>query len=177
MKKLLILPLLLAFQLVSGQWNVLGWNPYNVRDTEGDSTFVLSSPSRDSLQEGVASWVPASSGGGASYMVYTALISQSATDDPTAIVLENTIGTVTFARNGAGDYNIVFTAPCNNLLIAGDTDNGVEYQIYATDDTHQGSVLVSCAGGSGLSIITRNASRTLEDDILFKFPIEIKYYP
>lgn len=38
-------------------------------------------------------------GGGASYAIYTALLSQSGTDDPTATVLENTLGgTVVWTR-------------------------------------------------------------------------------
>lgn len=38
--------------------------------------------------------------------VYTALINQSSTDPPTAIVLENTIGQVRWSYNGVGKYQI-----------------------------------------------------------------------
>jgi hypothetical protein len=41
------------------------------------------------------------------YKVYSALISQLGTDAPTAIVLENTIGTITFSYNNIGQYNIL----------------------------------------------------------------------
>ena len=45
--------------------------------------------------------------GGSTYKVYTALISQSGINDPTAIVLENTLGApVTFSRAGDGTYYI-----------------------------------------------------------------------
>ena len=48
------------------------------------------------------------------YKVYTALYSQSSTSNPTAIVLENTLGTVTFTRSSTGVYSVnssgLFTA-------------------------------------------------------------------
>lgn len=45
-------------------------------------------------------------GGGLSYKVYTALLTQSGTDAPVATVLENTLGgTVVWTRQSAGIYN------------------------------------------------------------------------
>ena len=83
--------------MASAQWNTIGWNPYLLRDTSGDSTFVLSAPSRIAIQNGVANWTPSTSGA-ASYLVYTALLTQSGTDAPVATVLENTLGgTVTWS--------------------------------------------------------------------------------
>ncbi len=38
------------------------------------------------------------------YKVYTAIVSQSGTNNPTVAVLENTLGTVTATRNNAGVY-------------------------------------------------------------------------
>jgi hypothetical protein len=44
-------------------------------------------------------------GGGASYLVYTAIINQTGSSAPVANVLENTLGgTVVWSRNTAGDY-------------------------------------------------------------------------
>ena len=44
-------------------------------------------------------------GGGASYLVYVALLSQSGTDAPVATVLENTLGgAVVWTREGGGEY-------------------------------------------------------------------------
>ncbi len=44
-------------------------------------------------------------GGGASYLVYTALLSQSGTDAPVATVLENTLGgAVVWTRDDVGEY-------------------------------------------------------------------------
>ena len=55
-------------------------------------------------------WRPATAGGGgASYLVYTALLSQSGTSAPTATVLENTLGTVVWTRSEAGIYIGTFT--------------------------------------------------------------------
>lgn len=49
------------------------------------------------------------SGGGLSYKVYSALLAQTGTDDPVATVLENTIGTITWSRGGAGFYEATCT--------------------------------------------------------------------
>jgi hypothetical protein len=43
------------------------------------------------------------------YKVYSALISQSGTSAPTVTVLENTIGTIVWARSASGDYNGTLT--------------------------------------------------------------------
>lgn len=49
-------------------------------------------------------------GGGSSYLVYTALLSQSGTSAPTATVLENTLGgSITWVRNSTGDYSGTLT--------------------------------------------------------------------
>ena len=91
--------------MASAQWNVIGWNPYLQRDTSGDSTFVLSAPSRIAIQNGVANWTPSTSGGGASYLVYTALLTQTGTDAPVATVLQNTLGgTVVWSYSSIGIY-------------------------------------------------------------------------
>ena len=41
----------------------------------------------------------------APYQVYTALISQTGTNAPTVIVLENTIGNIVWTRTGTGNYS------------------------------------------------------------------------
>jgi hypothetical protein len=45
------------------------------------------------------------SGIGLGYKVYTALLTQTGTNAPTAIVLENTIGNIVWTRNGTGSYD------------------------------------------------------------------------
>lgn len=143
MKKLLILPLLLAFQIVSAQWNAIGWNPFTLRSTSGDSTFVLSAPSRVDLQKGTASWVPERQ---ASYKVYTALLTQTGTDAPVATVLENTLGgTVVWSYEDVGVYKgtligaftankTFFPQKSYILLNDGDTQVTVGYNSLSTND-------------------------------------------
>ncbi len=72
------------------------YSPLVVRDTT-DGYVVEIDP--DSL----AAWRP-------KYKVYTALLSQSGTSAPTAIVLENTLGaTPTFSYNAQGNYTVTCT--------------------------------------------------------------------
>lgn len=54
----------------------------------------------------IAAIFPGYAGGGsAGYLVYTALLSQSGTDAPTAVVLANTLGgTVVWTRGGQGSF-------------------------------------------------------------------------
>ena len=120
MKKIpFLISFLLIVQMASAQWNTIGWNPYLLRDTSGDSTFVLSAPSRVAIQNGVANWTPSTSGGGASYLVYTALLTQSGTDAPVATVLENTLGgTVVWTRTDVGTYEGTLTGAFSSNAIA-----------------------------------------------------------
>src|SRR5688500_2623877 len=66
---------------------------------------------------------PSSGGGGASYLVYAALLTQSGTSAPVATVLENTLGgTVVWARSAGGIYTGTlagaFTADKTALSVA-----------------------------------------------------------
>lgn len=161
MKKLLILPLLLVFQIVSAQWNAIGWNPFTLRSTSGDSTFVLSAPSRVDLQKGTASWVPERQ---ASYLVYTALLSQTGTDAPVATVLENTLGgTVVWSYNDVGYY----TATLANAF----TENKTYLPLVIINDG--GPVVVSVSWASS-SAIELNIS---SNGLLGATPFEIRVYP
>jgi len=68
-----------------------------IADGTQASGYVLTSDAN-----GLASWTASSS---VSYKVYTALLTQSSTSAPTAIVLENTLGvTVTYAYSITGEY-------------------------------------------------------------------------
>lgn len=56
-------------------------------------------------------WSEIQTTGGVNYKVYTALLTQSGTASPTAIVLENTLGvTVTFRYVGVGQYSLTASA-------------------------------------------------------------------
>jgi len=56
------------------------------------------------------------------YKVYTAILSQSGTSTPTATVLENTLGNITWSRNSAGNYeansNSLFLSNKTSILIS-----------------------------------------------------------
>jgi hypothetical protein len=128
-----------------------------------DSTFVLEAPSREALKKGMANWVPASSGG-SSYLVYTALLTQTETNAPVATVLENTLGgTPSFGYSAAGQYTITlseaFTANktiayAPNYYISGDAPNirttierasSSMYYIYSFDGGAPGDGVLSGA--------------------------------
>ena len=118
---ILFLSLLFAVQIGTAQdtWNACNSTVTVIPAPSYDSTFVLEAPSRAALQKGMANWVPASSGGGASYLVYTALLTQSGTSAPVATVLENTLGgTVVWTYNDVGNYSGTLTgAFTTNTLI------------------------------------------------------------
>lgn len=64
-----------------------------------------------------------------SYKVYTALLTQEGTNDPVAIVLENTIGNIVWERFSAGKYdaNLINAFPLNKTVcfisVANDGNN------------------------------------------------------
>ena len=119
-----------------------------------------------------------SGGGGSSYLVYTALLTQSGTDAPVATVLENTLGgTVVWTRDSAGFYNGTlngaFTANKTILLVGGgiasigselntvsfiwaDVDTVTVYSVYADIST---------------------PSQQSSDGVVNLTPIEIRVYP
>lgn len=71
-------------------------------------------------------------GGGASYLIYTALLSQTGTAAPVATVLENTLDqSVTWTRNSLGNYFGVLDTPIplNKLFMVNGTD-------FAGDNTY-----------------------------------------
>lgn len=140
MKKNLLFLLLFGALQLSAQWNTLGWNPYLLRDTEGDSTFVLSAPSRADLQEGVATWVPSSPG----YLEYVALLTQEGTDAPVATVLSNTLGFTPFwVYVGVGFYKINNSTSFDNytvgqifVLNGSPSSSAASVQSYYSDEEH-----------------------------------------
>lgn len=130
MKHFILSVLLLSSLSVFGQetWNVCSQTVNVIPQPSYDSTFVLSAPSRAALAKGMASWTPATSSG-ASYLVYTALLTQTGTDAPVATVLENTLGfTPTYSYEAIGAYNVNhtggFPAAKTFTYISPTTDNG-----------------------------------------------------
>ena len=60
------------------------------------------------------------------YKVYTALYSQNSTSNPTVVILENTLGTVTFTRSSNGVYLVnssgLFTANKTFVIMGAGTN-------------------------------------------------------
>jgi hypothetical protein len=114
------------------------------------------------VQGGVTKKVSISNVIGANYKVYSALISQSGTDAPTAIVLQNTIGTITFTYNNIGQYNIL----SSGLFTA---DKIWTIPTYNDDTAFEMSILWSNANTLYFNVASGN-------DSLYKTSIEIRVY-
>jgi hypothetical protein len=71
-------------------------------------------------EETIRRWISENSGG-SSYLVYTALLSQSGTDAPNVVELENTIGDIIWTRSSTGLYFGTLTGafPDGKTLITG----------------------------------------------------------
>ncbi len=111
-------------------------------------------------------------GGGASYLVYTALLSQSGTDAPVATVLENTLGgSVTWSYDSAGTYSFAMPSatPTNKFVtIIGPASEGLGNNIYAQ----------SASTGAGAGVVnTGIIADSFLDDELYNTYFEIRVYP
>jgi hypothetical protein len=164
---ILFLSLLFTVQIGTAQetWNACNSTVTVIPAPSYDSTFVLEAPSRAALQKGMANWVPASSGGSASYLVYTALLSQSGTSAPTATILRNTLsGTPLLSYIASGEYHLTLTGafPANKVFAP--------------------NVLIY-AGGVSILRLNRIDDDAIElfipdgDDLGVSFQVEIRVYP
>jgi len=109
------------------------------------------------------------------YKVYTALLTQTGTSAPTAIVLENTTGgTISYSYTAVGRYQLSISGvsfPTNKCTVITEVNSGYLQGGYG--------LRTSNFGGSTLDIYSYsnlNAS-TLSDVILNLSTIEIKIYP
>ena len=105
-------------------------------------------------------------GGGASYDVYTALISQADTDDPVPIVLENTFGgSITWSYDDTGSYigtlTGAFTADKTAIIF----------------NTPLGFTAAYRSSVNTVTILTYDDSFTLANDMLNNTFIEVRVYP
>ncbi|MGB4897977.1 MAG: hypothetical protein WBP57_06055, partial [Ignavibacteria bacterium] len=100
------------------------------------------------------------------YKVYTALLSQTGTNAPTATVLENTLGgTVVWSRTGVGIYN----ATLSGAFTTNKTIIFISQPVYNWYET------ISLLNTSVLNSNTRKAG-TLSDDVFSNTSIEIRVY-
>ena len=103
------------------------------------------------------------------YKVYTALLTQSGTASPTAVVLENTIGNITWSRLDTGDYN----ATLNGSF----TLNKTFTSITPVLNNDYNTINISSNDSiDSINIQVFNASIYPVDDVLCSTPIEIRVY-
>jgi hypothetical protein len=107
------------------------------------------------------------------YQVYVALVSQTGTSAPTAIILQNTLGVVpVWTRYSAGIYRATYanTFTQDKTTILTSTN-------YMTDS---GIIQVTCNSGYSpdmIQLISYNKTMVLTDDLLVRTAIEIRVYP
>ncbi len=108
--------------------------------------------SQDDFETGIEAMFPGLGGGGSPsspYLVYTALLTQENTDNPTATVLENTLGgAVVWTRTVAGSYVATLTGAFTenktvivpfgtsgivNLMIGSDNPSSFGYSLFRSD--------------------------------------------
>lgn len=174
MKKLIFSLLFLSSLSVFGQetWNVCSQTVNVIPQPSYDSTFVLSAPSRAALAKGMASWTPATSSG-ASYLVYTALLTQTGTAAPVATVLENTLGgTVVWSYDATGSY----TATLSGVFTSAKTIIFYTSNTWAPDFTNPLGILMYRHDANSIKCFT-GISENNSNDVLNNCPIEIRVYP
>lgn len=129
----------------------------------------------------------ASQSGGSSYLLYTALLSQTGTDAPVATVLENTLGgTVVWTRDGTGLYSGTLSQafPLNKTIIPPFGDYlGSNYPQIALGDTivTVGWYQVYQSGHSIVQVVVSDDAGSPEDlGTLIgtsKILVEVRVYP
>ena len=105
-------------------------------------------------------------------LVYKALISQSSTSAPTAIVLENTFSSVpTWSRDNTGQYKITLTGQ----FTTGKTLAWIQPN---SDDYRNGTFETGANFSSDfIYIFTKNNAQTLDDNLLLNATLIIEVYP
>jgi hypothetical protein len=113
---------------------------------------------------------PSNIGGG--YLKYVALLSQTGTGAPTAVVLENTLGgTVVWTRSGVGDYRATLSGVFTENKTWCTANAGWEQ-----DSVFQAN-LSKLAGDNDICILYTTDSTGTQIDDFFDMSIEIRVYP
>lgn len=94
------------------------------------------------------------------YVVYSALISQYGNNNPTVIVLENSLGNITWTRSSIGLYN----GEIDSVFIGGKTW------------VHSETGFISHVNYNFVRLKTYSVNDTPSDGELFNTPIEIRVY-
>lgn len=104
-----------------------------------------------------------------SYLVYTALISQSGSSDPTITTLHNTVGNIIWTRNNTGIYfgTLASAFPLSKTYID-----------IVNNQNSDNILIIRNAGTNSLIIIdTYDNTFTAQDGLLGNTPLEIRVYP
>ena len=117
--------------------------------------------------------------GAGSYKVYTGLLSQVGIADPTAIVLENTLGqNITFTYKGVGEYASNTYDPSGTGDFTANSEKIVIFTGTQSKNALTNGIITFAYYEPliGQIVINTEKSGTLNDQILYKTPIEIRYY-
>lgn len=109
------------------------------------------------------------------YKVYTVILNQSGTQDPTvSTVFENTLGTITWSRLAAGSYDGVLSG--GNFFIENKTRLIPDRQVIRTDGSgnNMGVYLIRI-NDTTVRLFT-TLINTSSDDIIVDLNVEIKVY-
>lgn len=102
------------------------------------------------------------------YLVYTALLSQTGTNAPTAIVLKNTLGEITFTRDATGIYS------ANSEMLY---TEGKRMAFMMNNFNQRYGLMAYFYSVSVCEIRVSDDGQTLTDDALLDTPFEIRVYP
>jgi hypothetical protein len=110
---------------------------------------------------------PRINGAAAVAQTYVALLTQSGTAAPSAVVLADNIGDITWSRIAAGEYLGTPTTPFNSLntfVIIGNVEHDYQAAAYVNSD---GDIVVTTC---------RNSGHSHQDNKLLNSPIEVRIY-
>jgi hypothetical protein len=100
------------------------------------------------------------------YKVYTALITQSGTNPPTSIVLENTIGTITFTYTATGFYSAVSTG----LFTLNKT------ACFINESNGNTTLIAKANNVNSVTILSQSPTGNFQNDSIDKATLEIRVY-
>lgn len=110
---------------------------------------------------------PRINGAAAVAQTYVALLTQTGSNDPSAVVLANNLGEIRWSRTGTGEYLGEPTSPfdaLNTFVIIGNVEH--DYQAAAYINSDGNIVVITC----------RNSGHQHDDDKLLNSPIEVRIY-
>lgn len=103
------------------------------------------------------------------YLVYSALLTQTSTNAPIPIVLENTIGAIVWSYDSTGSYigTLVGAFTLDKTFVICNSTNGTSDDLVQASTPPSADIVVVYSWNTG----------TLANDILVNTPIEIRVYP